>query len=129
MGALNDPIMKTPCSGVILSGGRNTRFHGKDKAFVRVGGRPMIEHVLTVFRSLFDDIVLVTNDPAKYVSWDLHVVTDIFAGRSSLTGIHAGLFHAVHPHAFFAASRSGSVIVLLKTCFPAFSFVITVLKV
>ena len=103
MGALNDPIMKTPCSGVILSGGRNTRFHGKDKAFVRVGGRPMIEHVLTVFRSLFDDIVLVTNDPAKYVSWDLHVVTDIFAGRSSLTGLHAGLFHAVHPHAFFAA--------------------------
>jgi molybdopterin-guanine dinucleotide biosynthesis protein A len=95
--------MKKSCSGVILSGGLNTRFDGKDKAFVRVGGRPMIEQLLDVFRPLFEDIVLVTNEPVKYLSWDLHVVTDIVSCRSSLTGIHAGLFHAAHPHAFFAA--------------------------
>ena len=103
MGAFADPIMKTSCSGVILSGGLSTRFSGNDKAFVTVGGRPMIEHLLSVFRPLFDDIVLVTNDPVKYLSWNLHIVTDIFSCRSSLTGIHAGLFHADHPHAFFAA--------------------------
>ena len=112
--------MKTSCSGVILSGGLNTRFSGRDKAFVTVNGRPMIEHLLSVFRPLFDDIVLVTNDPLKYLAWDLHVVTDIFACRSSLTGIHAGLFHAAHSHAFFAACdapflQPGMVRTLLDT--------------
>ena len=63
----------------------------------------MIEHLLAVFQPLFDDIILVTNDPVKYLPWNLHVVTDIFSCRSSLTGIHAGLFHADHPHAFIAA--------------------------
>lgn len=32
-------------------------------------------------------------------------------------------------HAFFAAARSGSMMVLLKTCFPSFSLVMTVLNV
>ena len=63
----------------------------------------MIEHLLDVYRPLFDDIILVTNDPLKYLAWDLHVVTDIFSSRSSLTGIHAGLYHAAHPHAFIGA--------------------------
>ena len=103
MGDLTDPIMNTSCSGVILSGGLNTRFGGSDKALVTVDGRPMIEHLLAVFRPLFDDIILVTNDPVKYAAWDVHIVTDIFSCRSSLTGIHAGLFHADNPHAFFAA--------------------------
>ena len=103
MGALTDSMMKTSCSGVILSGGLNTRFSGQDKALVTVGGRPMIEHLLAVFRSLFDDMVLVTNDPFNYLTWDLHLVTDIVSCRSSLTGIHTGLFHAAHPHAFIAA--------------------------
>ena len=121
--------MKTSCSGVILSGGLNTRFSGRDKAFVTVGGRPMIEHLLAVFRSLFDDIVLVTNDPMKYISWDLHIVTDVYSCRSSLTGIHAGLFHAAHPHAFFAACDApflqGSVVqTLLDALEPSADVVI-----
>jgi molybdopterin-guanine dinucleotide biosynthesis protein A len=44
--------------------------------------------------------ISLTNDPLKYVEWNLHVVTDLFSTRSSLTGIHAGLFHCTHPYAF-----------------------------
>ena len=121
--------MKKSCSGVILSGGLSSRFAGRDKAFVTVGGKPMIEHLLAVFQPLFDDIVLVTNDPLKYLSWDLHIVTDIFSCRSSLTGIHAGLFHAAHPHAFFAACdapflQTGVVQTLLDALGPSADVVI-----
>jgi len=95
--------MKFPCTGVILAGGMNTRFSGKDKAFIPVGGKPIVERLGGIFHELFEEIILVTNTPQKYLAWDFHIVTDLFPFRSSLTGIHAGLFHATRPYAFFAA--------------------------
>jgi molybdopterin-guanine dinucleotide biosynthesis protein A len=95
--------MKFPCSGVILAGGMNTRFSGRDKAFIPVGGKPIVERLGGIFQELFEEIILVTNTPQKYLAWDFHIVTDLFPFRSSLTGIHAGLFHATKPYAFFAA--------------------------
>lgn len=95
--------MKFPCTGVILAGGMNTRFSGRDKAFLSVGGKRIIDHLYSLFDALFEDIILVTNDPYKYLEWDMNIVTDLFSVRSSLTGIHAGLFYTLNPFAFFAA--------------------------
>ena len=95
--------MKFPCTGVILAGGMNTRFSGQDKAFLSVGGKRIIDHLYSIFNALFEDIIIVTNDPHKYLEWDINIVTDLFSVRSSLTGIHAGLFYALHSFAFFAA--------------------------
>ena len=95
--------MKFPCTGVILAGGMNTRFYGQDKAFLSVGGKRIIDHLYSIFNALFEDIILVTNDPHKYLEWDINIVTDLFPVRSSLTGIHAGLFYTLNPFAFFAA--------------------------
>lgn len=95
--------MKYSCTGVILAGGMNTRFSGKDKALLRVGGRRILDYILDIFNDFFDEIILVTNKPTPYLKWDIHIVTDLFPIRSSLTGIHAGLFYASHPHAFFTA--------------------------
>jgi len=92
-----------PCTGVILSGGLNTRFDGENKAFIRVGGRRIIDRILDVFSDLFDEIILVTNHPELFLQWDLTIVTDIFDLRSSLTGIHTGLFYSNNPYAFFSA--------------------------
>ena len=83
--------MKISCSGVILAGGLNTRFSGKEKALVRVGGKRIIDRILAVFNGLFEEIILVTNNPLRYIEWDVNIVTDLFPIRSSLTGIHAGL--------------------------------------
>ncbi|MFZ0610708.1 MAG: molybdenum cofactor guanylyltransferase [Desulfobacterales bacterium] len=95
--------MITSCSGIILAGGLNTRFSGREKAFITVGGERIIDRIYRIFRDTFEDVLVVTNDPLKYLGWDAHIVTDIFPVRSSLTGIHAGLFHSRTPHAFFAA--------------------------
>ena len=95
--------MKFPCSGIILSGGLNTRFSGQEKAFVRVGGKLILDRIYEVFCELFDEIILVTNNPQSYLKWDLVMVPDLFPIRSSLTGIHAGLFFSKNPFAFFSA--------------------------
>ncbi|MDM8518376.1 molybdenum cofactor guanylyltransferase, partial [Desulfobacterales bacterium HSG16] len=95
--------MGIPCTGIILAGGLNSRFKGKNKAFAKVGNTRIIDRVYEVFTEFFDEIILVTNDPVSYVKWDFTIVTDIFKKRSSLTGIHAGLFSANNSHAFVAA--------------------------
>ena len=95
--------MKFPYTGVILSGGLNTRFSGKEKAFIQVGGKRILDRLYRVFSDLFDEIILVTNEPLKYIEWDLNIVTDLFSNRSSLTGIHAGLFYMKNPFGFFSA--------------------------
>jgi molybdenum cofactor guanylyltransferase len=95
--------MKYPYTGILLSGGLNTRFAGKEKAFIQVGGKRIMDRLYEVFVDLFDEIILVTNNPLKYLEWDMQIVTDIFSIRSSLTGIHAGLFYMRHPFGFFSA--------------------------
>ena len=95
--------MKFPCSGVILAGGLNTRLLGKDKALIKFGDKHLLDYIYNCFISLFDEIILVTNHPQKYLKWDLDIVTDIFPMRSSLSGIHGGLFYSTRPHIFITA--------------------------
>lgn len=95
--------MKISCSGIILAGGLNTRFSGKEKAFLTVNGERIVDRLYRIFRETFAEIIVVTNDPIKYLDLDAHIVTDLFPVRSSLTGIHAGLFYCRTPYAFFAA--------------------------
>ena len=95
--------MTFPCTGVILSGGLSTRFNGQNKALIQVGGLRILDRLYNVFSDLFDEIILVTNDPIQFLEWDLTIVTDLFSSRSSLTGIHTGLFYMKNPFAFFSA--------------------------
>jgi molybdopterin-guanine dinucleotide biosynthesis protein A len=95
--------MTHPCSGVILAGGLSTRYGGENKAFLKVGGMRILDRLLSVYAGLFDEIIVVTNTPQGFVDCNALIVTDLFTVRSSLTGIHAGLFYASHPFAFFCA--------------------------
>ena len=92
-----------PCTGVILSGGLANRYDGTEKALLRVGGDRILDRIYDIYRELFDEIILVTNTPEKFLEWDLLIVSDLFPIRSSLTGIHAGLFYMTNPYAFISA--------------------------
>jgi molybdenum cofactor guanylyltransferase len=98
--------MKMSCSGVILCGGLSTRYGGENKALLKVGGVRILDRLFGIYTEFFDEIILVTNHPREYLEWDALIVTDLFPVRSSLTGIHAGLFYARHPFAFFSACDS-----------------------
>ncbi len=115
--------MHHPCTGVILSGGLSTRFDGRNKALIDIGGNCILDRLYSVFLELFDEIILVTNEPLKFVGWDLMIATDIFPVRSSLTGIHAGLFYMTNQFAFFTACdtpflKKELVTTLLETIEP-----------
>jgi molybdopterin-guanine dinucleotide biosynthesis protein A len=95
--------MPRPITGVILAGGLNSRFSGQPKAFLKLGGRRIIDRLVETVSGLFEEIIIVTNDPRSYLEWDATVVSDVLAPRSALTGIHTGLFYARTEHVFFAA--------------------------
>jgi molybdopterin-guanine dinucleotide biosynthesis protein A len=81
----------------------STRYGGENKAFLRVGGARILDRLFAAYTDLFDEIILVTNNPLEFLEWDAMIVSDLFPVRSSLTGIHAGLFYASNPFAFFTA--------------------------
>ena len=91
------------CSGVILAGGMSTRFNGRDKAMIEVNGKRILDRIHAVYSEIFSEIILVTNTPQAYLDWNMLMVTDLFPVRSSLTGIHAGLFYASRPFVFVSA--------------------------
>lgn len=95
--------MRRQCSGVMLAGGLNTRFSGTKKALEKINGKTVLSYTYELFKDLFDEVILITNDPADYLEFDVKIATDIFPVRSSLTGIHAGLTLASNRYAFFSA--------------------------
>jgi molybdenum cofactor guanylyltransferase len=78
----------TPLTAFVLAGGRSTRM-GSDKAFIQLGGQPLIVHALALAKSVTDDVKIV-GDPEKFASFS-KVVSDVYAARGPLGGIHAAL--------------------------------------
>lgn len=85
-----------PITLLILAGGRSSRM-GRDKAWLEWEGRPLIEHVMERLLPLAAEVLISTNDPARYVSladgrpMPIRLVADEFSGAGPLAGLHAGL--------------------------------------
>ena len=89
-------------TGIILSGGKSSRM-GFNKAFIDISGQSIIDRTVSLFKELFYEIILVTNDPAEYEKLGIFITIDIFKGAGSLGGIYTGLFHASSEYSFVAA--------------------------
>jgi molybdenum cofactor guanylyltransferase len=88
-------------TGIILVGGKSRRM-GKDKAFLEVGGKPLFEISLDLFRAHFARVILVGNRPERFAAYGLPVVPDIFPG-SSLGGLYTGLQSAQTDQVFVSS--------------------------
>jgi molybdenum cofactor guanylyltransferase len=89
-------------TGIVLAGGENKRM-GTDKAFLKLDGVPMIEHVLRPLKAVCRDIIIVTNSPRLYEAYGVAVVTDAFDMRGPLTGIYSGLRKSTDEYNFVVA--------------------------
>jgi molybdenum cofactor guanylyltransferase len=89
-------------TGVILCGGKSSRY-GKNKAFVRFEGIPLIERVATVMDAVFERLLLVTNTPEEYAYLGIDMVGDLIRGIGPLGGIYTGLKTITGDGGFFVA--------------------------
>lgn len=82
-------------TGIILAGGESRRMPG-DKAFMEVGGRPVIKVQLETIRPLFDRVLIVANRErlegiSRYSGEGVKVVEEPVRGKGPLGGIMSGL--------------------------------------
>ncbi|MDY6970726.1 MAG: molybdenum cofactor guanylyltransferase [Thermodesulfobacteriota bacterium] len=89
-------------TGIILAGGKSRRY-GKNKALAKVGGIPLIERVISVMKSVFHDLIVVTNTPEEYAYLGLPMYEDPIKGLGPLGGIFAGLEALANDAGFFVA--------------------------
>ena len=96
-------MTKYPYAGIILAGGLNKRMAGKNKALLTVGDHSIVERQISLFQECFDQVIVVTNHLREFAGWGTTLVSDLLPIRSSLTGMHAGLFYSKFSHAFISA--------------------------
>ncbi len=98
----NQSVIINDVAGVILAGGKSTRY-GKNKALVKINGVSLIERVLCVLSSVFENIYLMTNTPNEYAHLGLPMFEDEIKGLGPLGGIYTALKVIKEEAGFFVA--------------------------
>jgi molybdopterin-guanine dinucleotide biosynthesis protein A len=90
---MRSKVSKPTVAGLILAGGRNRRMGGVEKSRIAVGGAPLVHSIAMLLRSLFPEVILVSNQPALHrdLAGRLVIVSDLYRQRGPLAGIQAGL--------------------------------------
>ena len=78
----------------INAGGKSSRM-GMNKAFVKLVGKPLIQHVLDNIKHLdHAEIILITNNPDEYAHLTLPMYPDVIPDSGSLGGIYSALHYS-----------------------------------
>jgi molybdopterin-guanine dinucleotide biosynthesis protein A len=94
--------VRHPVSCIVLAGGEGKRL-GTDKAFLRIGGRVLIEGIVEKIACIGDEIIIVTNSPQRYGYLEARLVGDIYPGTGALGGLYSGLRAARHDYGLVVA--------------------------
>jgi molybdopterin-guanine dinucleotide biosynthesis protein A len=118
-------------SVAILAGGQSRRM-GRDKAFLPVGGYPVVERVIERVAPLSDDVMLVTNAPDRYRHLGHRMVDDAFPGTGALGGIYTAICAARYSYCLVVACDmpflNTSLLRYLCGLAPGFDVVIPLFK-
>ena len=88
-------------AGIVLAGGKNSRYHGFDKSFLKKGKSTFIGHTLCIFRELFTEIIIITNQPHAYNKFAEAIITeDLIKDIGPLGGIYTALKTTTQPAIF-----------------------------
>jgi molybdopterin-guanine dinucleotide biosynthesis protein A len=90
------------CSGVILAGGENRRMP-VTKSFIRIDGEKIIERNISILKSIFKEVLIVTDQPEKYLYLRVPLLGDSYNVRGPMTGIFTSLMNSSMPWVFISA--------------------------
>ena len=96
-------MKKNKISCAIMAGGKNRRYKGKDKSFALVSGRPIIEIILETVDDIFEEIIIVTNNPEPYVKYDnrCKIVSDEIKNIGPLGGFYTAMINTDKDAVFY----------------------------
>ncbi|MFC2111175.1 molybdenum cofactor guanylyltransferase [Bacteroidota bacterium] len=85
----------TNISCAIMAGGKNSRLGGKNKAFIKLDGKTILENTLEKIDKIFPEILIITNSPQDYDKFSSRckIYTDEIKNIGPLGGIYSTLNH------------------------------------
>lgn len=87
----------------ILAGGKSSRM-GRDKAFVELNGKLMIEHVIERTQAIGQaETILITNRPEDYARFGLPIFADVLPDKGSLGGIYTAIHYSTQAYTLCVA--------------------------
>jgi molybdopterin-guanine dinucleotide biosynthesis protein A len=78
-------------TAAIIAGGQATRFGGRDKARLPIGGTSILERQLAALRGLVSHIIIIANDPGRFSETGIPVIGDLAAGSGALGGVYTAV--------------------------------------
>ena len=76
---------------------------GKNKAFIEIDGVPIIQRIHTLFKSLFSETVIVTNEVELFRNLEAKIYRDLIPNQGALGGLYTGIYYSSFPNAFCVA--------------------------
>ena len=89
-------------TAIILAGGKSTRM-GFDKQLLNIEGINITTYIIQVLKTIFKDIIIVTNKPDLYKNESVILTEDYYKDCGPLGGIHAGLMSSRSMYNYFIA--------------------------
>jgi molybdopterin-guanine dinucleotide biosynthesis protein A len=93
---------KNKMTGVILSGGKSIRM-GQNKAFIEIEGVPIISRIYTLFKELFEEVMIVTDRKELFTNFDSNIFPDLLPNMGALGGLYTGIFYSTYHYSFCVA--------------------------
>ncbi len=93
---------KTEITGIILCGGKSIRM-GENKAFIQIEGVPIINRIYDLFKELFREVIIVTNQKDLFSAFDSRIYSDLIPGKGALGGLYTGLVLSTWQYCFCVA--------------------------
>lgn len=84
---------KKKITGVILAGGRNSRFGG-EKALAAIDGIRIIDRTIIAMKDVFKENIIIANNEELYKEFHLKIYPDMVKGKGPLMGIYTALHHS-----------------------------------
>ena len=76
---------------VVLAGGKSKRF-GRDKSQVKLGDKILIDYILSEIIDLYKDILIVANEPIRFLNSNkISVTEDVKKGLGPLGGVFTAM--------------------------------------
>src|SRR5262245_58925427 len=99
---MNDDALLSNVTGILLAGGKSRRM-GKDKRFLPIADRTLLDLSLSALRAVFRKVVVVIAQDSPALTVEVPVIRDLIPECGSLGGLYTGLKQTDSPHVFVVA--------------------------
>lgn len=76
---------------------------GKNKAFIEIEGVPIIQSIHNLFKTIFSEILIVTNEVELFQDFEAKIHRDLIPDQGALGGLYTAIYYSSFPHAFCVA--------------------------